>query len=358
MSKFGKFFFAILIFTVGVVFFIAMSSSKKSDKINLNKQTIVKKGSIEKNKLFSGTFEFSKKIDIKPKMNGIIQKIYKNVGDSVKVGEVIADIKNIVNPLNFESARKQLRLTEINYNNQKSNFERQETLFNKGIISRLDYEDSKKAFELTKEEYKSSRDNLFITKNGYSSKSDKTNKVIATSSGVLLDIPNKEGASVVKRNDFNEGTTIATIGDFNDITFNFHVTEKEIINLHDNKVIFIYVNALNKKKVTARIKKINYTSVIVNNISKYLIEAELENKETLFKLRPGFTGNSEIILDKKEDILVLDEKYLFFKNDSTFVKKIENLKTINQFVKTGISDDVQIEIIEGLILNDEIILPE
>lgn len=352
MSKFGKTFLLLIILIIGTSFTLILVKKTKPEKTDQN-WIVVHKGTIEKKQLYPGDFQFSKKVELKSKMNGILGTIYKQVGDSINVGEVIAEVKTVMDPASYENARKQLRIAEISYENKKIVFDRQNELFKKRVISHQELESAEIAYDLAKEEMASAKDNLFIAKNGYSSNS--SNKIISTSAGIVLSIPFKEGSSIVKRNDYNDGTTIAVIGNMKDLSFSFYTSEKDIINLKEGMIVSIYINALDSGKVSARIRKIDFNSTMQNNLSKYLVEAELTDKKILSRLRMGFTGTAELMVKKRNNIVILEEKHLFFKNDSAFVSRIDQSgRTKNQFVKTGISNDSYIEITEGLKENDKV----
>lgn len=356
MSKFGKIFLLIITLLIGTSFTLVLVK-KSTPEETVQNWVSVHKGTIEKKQLYPGDFQFSKKVELKSKMNGILGTIYKQVGDSIHVGEVIAEVKTVMDPASFENARKQLRIAEINYENKKVVFDRQNDLFKKRVISHLELEGAQIAYDLAVEEVASAKDNLFIARNGYSANS--SNKVVSTSSGIILSIPFKEGSSIVKRNDYNEGTTIAVIGNMKDLSFSFYASEKDIINLKEGMAMDIYINALDSGKVSAKIRKIDFNSTQQNNLSKYLVEAQLDNKKLLPRLRMGFTGTAELLLKKRSNIVMLEEKHLFFKNDSAFVKRIDkNGKTKNQFVKTGLSNDAYVEITEGLKENDKVELAQ
>lgn len=355
MSKFGKLFLLSLLIITSGVFFIAFNSNKISSDDISSKTVKITEGNIDKKQLFSGVFEFSQKVDLKPKINGVVYRMHKEIGDTVKIGEIIAEISPIIDPLNFENASKQLKIAQINFKNEKINFERQKELFEKEIIPHKDFETAQKNFDLIKEELKFSKNNLFVTQKGYSSNTSKNNLVISTLNGTILDIPNKLGASVVQRNNFSEGSTICTISNFKDLTFNFYVTENELVKLRTGMNIQVYISALNSKIIQGQISSINYTKTIKNNISKYLVKTTLKDIDVLQKLRGGFTGTAEL-LERKENILITNEENLFFENDSVYVKLVDkNNSRVKRFIKTGISDGVFIEITEGLSEGDLII---
>ena len=352
MSKISKILLTIIIVVVtGLTLLVSKrSNGAKKEKINNKEIVKVEKGTLEKKQLFSGEFKFSKKIELKSKMNGILIKINKKIGDSVNINENIAEVKMVVDPVTFENARKQLKIAQINFKNQRTDYLRKEKLYNKGIISRVEKEGATKLFDLSREELNSARDNFFIAKNGFSSKTKtgKVNKIIATTRGIVIELPQQEGASIVKQGLYREGSTVAIIGNPNDLMFNFFVSENDIVNLQVGMPVSIYINALDKR-VTSLIKKINYSSVKINNLPKYIIEAEINDTDVLGIIREGFTGTLELTLAKKEKVLLTKEKTLLFKNDSTFVKRITSKGHIEEVaVETGVSDGINIEIIGGL----------
>jgi HlyD family secretion protein len=183
--------------------------------------------------------------------------------------------------------------------------------------------------------------------------------VYSTTDGIVLDLPVKIGGSVVNRNTFNEGTTIATIADMNEILFKGQVNEKDLINLHKGLNLKVKINALQDKMVQAELTKISPKGVDVGGITKFDVEAKLIlTNEDLSKIKSGFTATAELTISKKENVWAIQEKYIQYAEDTAFVqiKDGESFKRKN--IKTGLSDGQFIEIINGLKQEDKVVSKE
>lgn len=320
----------------------------------------LKKKTIENKQLISGKLASSKEVNIKSELAGIIDDLYVQIGDPVKKGQAIAKIKILPDPKNTQDADRQLSITRANLERIKANYVRNKTLFEKDVISKQEFELSKQEYNVAETEYQSAIKYKRIVKQGFSNSTDfVSNIVYSTTDGIVLDLPVKIGGSVVNRNTFNEGTTIATIADMNEILFKGQVNEKDLINLHKGLNLKVKINALKDKMVQAELTKISPKGVDVGGITKFDVEAKLLlTAEELSKIKSGFTATAEITIAKKENVWAIQEKYIQYAEDTAFVQVKDGESFKRKNIKTGLSDGQFIEIINGLKQDDKVVSKE
>ena len=182
---------------------------------------------LEKTTVATGKIEPRDEILIKPQISGIIDVVYKEAGETVKKGEVIAKVKVIPELGQLNAAESRVRLAEINARQSETDFERMKTLYGQKLISAEEYEKSEVNVKQAREELQTAKDNLQIVKEGITQNSASFSSTLirSTIDGLILDVPIKEGNSVIMSNTFNDGTTIATVADMNDLIFRGNIDE-------------------------------------------------------------------------------------------------------------------------------------
>jgi len=187
-------------------------------------------GNIEKRTVATGKVEPRNEILIKPQMSGIIAEIYKEAGDRVKAGDIIAKIKVIPDMVSLNSAESRVELAQIAFDQAKRNYDRDMKLYTERVISKEEFEKVELQYFNNKEELKTAKDNLSLIRDGISNdKSQMSNTLVrSTINGTILDVPIKVGNSVIQSNNFNDGTTIATVANMNDMLFVGKLDETEV----------------------------------------------------------------------------------------------------------------------------------
>jgi len=183
----------------------------------------------------------------------------------------------------------------------------------------------------------------------------------STISGVILDIPVKVGNSVILANTFNDGTTIATVANMNDLIFRGNIDETEVGQLVSGMPMKITIGALQDLKFDAALEYISPKATESNGANQFEIKAAVKLAEG-GKIRSGYSANAEIVLQKAEKVLSVPESAIEFSGDSTFVYVIKGEgkeKTYERtVVTTGLSDGVNIEIKKGITAKDKVRGPE
>ena len=308
---------------------------------------------IRKTTIITGKIEPRNEVNIKPQINGIISELYKEAGQTVQENEVIAKLKVIPDMNSLSSAQSRVRLAEINLNQAKTNFEREKVLFDKALVSAEEYDQVLQAYNQAKEEMSAANESLEVIRDGVS-KSNATGSstlVRSTISGLILDIPVKVGNSVIQANTMNEGTTVASVANMNDLIFDGNIDETEVGSISEGMGVTITIGALQDYSFGAVLEYISPKAVEVNGANQFEIKAAV-NTASDKMIRSGYSANAEIVLAQADSVLSVPESTLEFSGDSTFVYR-KNGETYDRIpVVTGISNGVDIEIVEGLTKGD------
>lgn len=308
---------------------------------------------LEKTTVATGKIEPRDEILIKPQISGIIDVVYKEAGETVKKGEVIAKVKVIPELGQLNAAESRVRLAEINARQSETDFERMKTLYGQKLISSEEYEKSEVSVKQAREELQTAKDNLQIVKEGItqSSASFSSTLIRSTIDGLILDVPIKEGNSVIMSNTFNDGTTIATVADMNDLIFRGNIDETEVGRLHEGMPVKITLGALQNMTFDAELEYISPKGVEENGANQFEIKAALHVPDSI-TVRSGYSANAEIVLERAHQVLTVPESTIEFSGDSTYLyiltDSVPEQKFQRQAVSIGMSDGIRIEIKQGL----------
>ncbi len=335
------------------VFFIK-SNSKSAITYETQKPFI---SNIIKKTVATGKVVPEDEVEIKPQISGIIEKIYLEEGVKVKAGDLIAKIKIVPNEQSLNQSRGRVRNAEIALNNVKIEYNRNKALFDKGVISSQDFNSLQLQFDQSTQELSNARADYQIIRKGSAGGSASANTNIrATVAGTILEIPVEEGDQVIQSNNFNDGTTIASIADLSKMIFEGKVDEGEVGKLKVGTPLKITLGAIEGAELEAKLKFIAPKGVEETGAVQFKIEGDVEVQDSLF-IRAGYSANASIVLEKKDDILVVPEALLQFdkKTSKPYVEiSVGDQKWERRDIEIGISDGVNAEIISGLTEEDEI----
>jgi HlyD family secretion protein len=338
----------------GTLFFLYNKSKKKPDVFETKNPFV---SNVIKKTVATGSVVPRFEIDIKPQVSGIIDELFVEAGDKVEKDQVVARIKIIPDMVTLNSAETRLNRAKINFEDSKNDFERQQGLFDKNVISYEEYKNAKVAYDSAKEELTAAENNLELIKNGVTKKAETTTNTLvrSTITGTVLDVPVKVGNSVIQSNTFNDGTTIATVANMNDMIFEGKVDETEVGKINSGMPIELEIGAIEKEKFMAELEYISPKGVEENGAIQFEIKASVQLLDGQF-IRAGYSANANIVLDRKDSVLVIPEGLLKFENDSSFVEvqTATEQQFEKRFVQTGLSDGINIEITTGLKKDDKV----
>ena len=315
---------------------------------------------IVKKTVATGSVSPRKEVNMKSQVSGIIEKLYIVAGQQVKQGDIIAKIKIIPNMLNLANAENRVNTAQINVDNTKLEYDRNKQLFEQNIISKSEIQVFELRLKTTNEELNASKNQLQIIQEGVSKSSGSTSNTLvkSTITGMVLDVPVKEGGQVIESNTFNEGTTIANIANMGEMIFDGKLDESEVGKVHEGMDIVLTIGAIDKEKFNAKLEYISPKGVTENGAIQFTIKATIAKENNSF-LRAGYSANADIILQRKENVLAISESVLQFEKEKPYVEvETTPQKFEKRFIKTGLSDGINIEVLDGLKKSDKIKLPK
>ena len=356
---------------------------------------------IVKKTVATGAIKPRKEIHIKPQVSGVIDELYVEAGDLVTKGQKLAKIKLVPSQVNINNAQSSVELARIRYNEAQRELQRQQEVFEKNLdveAAKVNYENAEREeirqkqlfedgviaeqeynrFQVDKEvqkatlenakilaknnlkqfkadvdirqqELEAAINNLQLLREGASRNSKQVaNVVVSTVDGMVLDIPNEEGASVIERNNFNEGTSIAVVADMNALIFEGDVDESDVGKLKEGMPLELTVGAIENKKFDATLEYIAPKGEDQEGTVKFKVRAAIQPTKDIF-LRAGYSASGDIILDKREKVIAVKERDVIFEEDTAYVEiKTGDQKFEKKAVEVGLSDGIQIEVVSGV----------
>ena len=362
MKRYSKLIIAAIIALIFIGTFVFLWQKSQPKEVVYNEFT-PKKENIQKTTVITGKIEPRNEVNVKPQISGIITELLKEPGQHVQQGEVIAKVKVIPDMGQLSSAEMRVRLAEINLKQAQTDFQREENLYKQKLVSADEYDKSKQALNQAKHEKAAAEDALQVVRDGVSKSNASASSTLvrSTISGIILDIPVKVGNSVILSNTFNDGTTIATVANMNDLIFRGNIDETEVGHLVNGMPMKITVGALQDLNFDANLEYISPKAVESNGANQFEIKAAVKLAEG-GKIRSGYSANAEIVLAKVDKVLSVPESAIEFSGDSTFVYVIKGEGKNKEYkrtqVETGLSDGVNIEIKKGITDKDKVRGPE
>lgn len=354
MKKLGKILLAVLIVAVFAGTFMYLF--RRSKPAGVQYETLEAGiGTIVRSTIVTGKIQPRDEVNIKPQISGIISELYKEAGQKVKQGEIIAKVKVIPDMNQLSSAQSRVRLAEVNAKQAKTDYEREKQLYDKNLVSADEYEKSYQQLQQANEEYASAKEALEIIRDGVSSSnaSGSSTLIRSTISGLILDVPVKVGNSVTMSNTFNDGTTIATVADMDDLIFDGNIDETEVGKLRGGMPVRITIGAIQDFSFDASLEYISPKATENNGANQFEIKASVKVPADV-TVRSGYSANAEIVLEEARDVVVLQESAIQFDGEDTYVYLRTDLGDERRDVKTGISDGINIEIKSGLAEGDKV----
>ena len=349
MKKAIRYIVVALIVAVLVETFVFLYRKSKPEEIRYQEFTASKQD-IARTTVLTGKIVPRNEVNIKPQINGIIAEIFKEAGQTVQKGEVIARLTVIPDMNSLSAAQSRVRLSEINLKQANTNFEREKTLYEKSLISAEEYEKVEQALNQAKEEYAAAQESLEVIRDGVSSKNATSSSTLirSTITGLILDIPVKTGNSVIQANTMNDGTTVATVANMSDLIFEGQIDETEVGSLYEGMPLTITIGALSDYTFDADLEYISPKAVENNGANQFKVKAAVK-VDSGHTIRSGYSANAQIELEKTEGVLSVPESALEFIKEEAYVQtKVAEGVYKPVKVTTGISDGVNIQIKSGI----------
>ena len=362
MKKYRKLIVAVIVAVIFIGTFVFLYQKSQPTPVVYSEFTPEVKD-IQKTTVITGKIEPRNEITVKPQISGIITELYKEAGDMVQQGEVIAKVKVIPDMGQLSSAEARVRLADINLKQAQVDFSREESLYKQKLVSADEFDKIKQTLRQAKEEVVAAQDALDVVRNGVSKSNASASSTLirSTITGLILDVPVKVGNTVVLSNTFNDGTTIATVANMNDLIFRGNIDETEVGRLVEGMPMKITIGALQDLSFEANLEYVSPKAVESNGANQFEVKAAVHVIKG-GKIRSGYSANAEIVLAKANKVLSIPESAIEFSGNSTFVYVVKGSgeqKTYDRrAVTTGLSDGVNIEIKKGITAKDKVRGPQ
>lgn len=310
---------------------------------------------IVKKTVATGSVVPRKEVEVKPQVSGIVDSIRVEPGQAVRKGDLLATIRVVPNTGELAAAESRVTQARLRLADAERELARLDRLVKEGIVADRDYRQVSLACDTEREELAAAEDSLQVIRRGVAARSGEgTNTLVrATIDGMVLDVPVKEGASVIEANTFNDGTTIATLADMDELIFEGKVDESEVGKLRPGMDILLTIGALEPARFSAKLEHIAPKGVEENGAIQFKIRAALEKAKDAL-IRANYSANADIVLERRDQVLALKESLLQFDGDEPYVEVATSTGTTGpqQFerrkLETGLSDGMMIEIVSGL----------
>jgi HlyD family secretion protein len=354
-----KTFFKILAGLVILVIFagtLAFLYNKSSEKTVVYKTAPPVVSTIIKKAVATGSIKPRKEIEIKPQVSGVVEQIHVEAGDRVKEGDLLAKVDIIPDLVNLNKAESRLKMARIQVNDTKKSCDRRRKLFEKGIISESDLQKYEVAYNSAREELVAAKTNLELVKEGIAKNMGTTTNTLirSTIDGMVLDVPVEVGNFVIETNNFNAGTTIATVADMGEMIFEGKVDESEVGKIQLGMDLILTVGAIENETFNATLEYISPKGMEEKGAIQFEIRAKVKLKQAHF-LRAGYSANADIVLDRRDSVLAINESLLQFEGDKPYVEIATGAQQFEKRdIQTGLSDGINIEIVSGLEKTDKI----
>ncbi len=357
MKHFLKLILVLVVAAVFVWTFIFLYRKSQPKAVAYEIENVVT-ATLERTTVVTGKIEPRNEILIKPQISGIISELYKEAGQSVKEGEVIAKVKVIPELGQLNSAESRVRIAEMNLKQYQIDADRTKQLYDQKFESQEAYENSLLKVKQAQEELQVAKDQLEIVRDGITKNSASMSSTLirSTITGLILDVPVKVGNSVIQANTMNDGTTIATVANMNDLIFRGNIDETEVGRVHEGMPVKITLGALQDMEFGAKLEYISPKGVEQNGANQFEIKATVVVPDTV-TVRAGYSANAEIVLQRAADVLCVPEGTIEFSGDTAFVYVVKD--TVNwdfdrREIKTGMSDGIKMEVKNGVSLEDKL----
>lgn len=356
-----------LIVTVWLGYYFYKQSNKPPVVFKTEKPFIT---DITKKSVATGSIVPRREVLIKPQASGVIEALFVEAGQLVRSGALIARVKTVqslagknVDLISMNNAQNNLSTAQVNFENARVEMERQKKLFEQKVISQVEYNRFLLDYNVRKEALQAAQNNLRLVNQGILQNSGAiTNEIYSTLDGTILDVPVKVGTSVIERNNFNEGTTIAIVADMKSLVFEGKIDESEVGKIKEGMELNLNVGAIDGKTFKAILEYISPKGVDKDGAIKFDIRAQIQLGEKDY-IRAGYSANADIVLEKKNKILSIKESMLQFEKDAKGNEKVyievEKQPQVfeKKYIKTGISDGINIEVLSGVDKNMKIKVP-
>jgi len=342
----------IVVVIAGIAFVIYGSSRKKQEGF---KTVEVAKNNITEKALAIGRLEPRQEVQVKSKISGIVLTLHVDIGDDVNIGDPLITISPNPTPLEFTEAKRQLELAQVDFDNARSIYSRYKELYDKRLVSQQEFDGNKAQYDQSVLQLQLAQEKFDLLQKGVTADGKNQNTILSPTKGTVLEKLVNEGDPVVPLTSYQAGTALLTLAPMTDLIFKGTVDEIDVGKLIEGMPVDLKIGALPNEKLSGRLSKISPKAKRQDNTTLFDLEVEIGQAGTK-DLRAGYSANAEIIINRKDSVLVIPERLVTFIGDTSRVEIQDSLGKVNfKDIQVGLSDGMNIEVKEGLALGEKVV---
>jgi HlyD family secretion protein len=348
----------VFVAVVGGTFWFLWSKSRKKPIVFKTERAAVM--DIVKKTVATGAIVPRREVEIKPRVSGVLADLQVEPGDVVTTGQPIAKIQIVPDAVTLNRAESDVRSSRIALDNAKRELDRNENLFRQGVVSEAEVARFRTDYQLRRQELAAATDNLKLVKEGAKGGKDQASNVVVVSTvdGMVIDVPVKEGFSVIESNNFNPGTTIAVVADMGDMIFQGQVDESEVGKIRNGLRLQIKIGALEQETFEGELEYIAPKGKEIDGAIQFEIKAKIVKQNPDVFIRAGYSANADIVLDERTQVLAMREALLQFGDGDPYVEIATAPQEFERrAVELGLSDGIHVEVKAGVGPDDVIKIP-
>ncbi len=354
-----------IIISVPIIAIVVLSltlCTSKNEKRSVYQTTVVKEGTIVNSITATGTIEPIIQVEVGTQVSGIISKIFVDFNSIVKKGQILAELDRTTLEADLRSSEATLNSSKTEYDYQLKNYNRIKGLYDKRIagesdirlISDVDMESAKYNLDKAKSAYEKAQSDISRVRQNV-----KYATICSPIDGVILNRAVDEGQTVAAS--FNTPTLFLIANDLKKMQVIANIDEADIGDVQDGQSVSFSVDAYPGETFNGDVTQVRLEPKTTSNVVTYEVVISAPNPD--LKLKPGLTANVTITTQEKTGILTIPTKALKFTPASesektnpnkTYVKgksvwiMSKDGKISRVYIKTGLTDGINTEIVEGL----------
>ena len=321
------------------------------------KPILVTRGELVDKALAVGTIEPRIEVGVKSILAGVIRKQYADVGDFVRKGQPLLEISPNSTPLELIELRRSIDLRQIEVDNVQRDLDRQRELRDQNLISQSEYEAAARKVAEARTQLELAKERLQLQEGGKLEAGDARVETVvrAPIDGYILDKTVEIGDPVVPLTPYQEGTVLMRMAAMRDLIFRGTVDEIDVGRLKEGMPVSVRIGALPGAEVHGRLDKIWLKGKKQDQATVFPIEISLTEVKGA-TLRAGYSANAEVIIARRDKVLLVPERLITRRNDSSFVSvRAAEGKAEERRISTGLSDAINVEVLEGLQEGDSLV---
>ena len=343
--------FSLLLLLTFFYFLFACGKKKVETKF-----VAASRGDIQEKALAVGTIEPEKEIKVKSTIPGIVAEVLFKVGDPVKAGAPLFKISPNPTPLEYVESRRAMELAEVTMQKLKSDWTRQLELFKGNLISRSEMDTTENLYREAEMRYRTSAERFELLEKGRIRMSNRDIDSLLRSpiSGIILSQNVFQGDPIVPLTNFQPGTELCSLADMASLLFKGTVDEIDVGKIVEGMDAEIQIGALPDKKIPGRVDRIFPKAKKEGNATLFDIWIVIKDAGGA-TLRAGFSATASIQIQARKQVVLLPERLVLFEGGKKLVEIPDGEKTKKVEVRTGLSDGLNIEILDGLKEGDKVV---